>query len=149
MKITSEMLEKAKTVEPVEELIRLAKEKEVEVTEEQIRKFYEMNHKTGELSDDELNNVAGGWCYNDGRPVITVGEQRDCFVCKECGLPFKGSDYYDEGKNFGPSAFGRAHTCTYGLVEGYSRTYICNCGNCKYCIYEKGLWLCDNPENRK
>ena len=149
MKITSEMLEKAKTVEPVEELIRLATEKEVEASEEQIRKFYEMNHKSGELSDDELNNVAGGWCYNDGRPVITVGEQRDCFVCKECGLPFKGSDYYDEGKNFGPSAFGRAHTCTYGLVEGYSRTYICNCGNCKYCIYEKGLWLCDNPENRK
>ena len=88
-KITSEMLEKAKATESAEELIRLAKEKDVDVTEEQIRRFYAMNNKSGELADDELNNVAGGWCYNNGRPVITLGEQHECFVCKYCGLSRK------------------------------------------------------------
>ena len=133
MKITSEMLEKAKTVEPVEEFIRLATEKEVEVTEEQIRRFYAMNHNSGELADDELNNVAGGWCYNDGRPVITVGEQHDCFVCAECGDTIEDSHY---------DMYGYMHMCHYK-----NRNIVNNCGNCKYCIYEKGLWLCNNPAN--
>ena len=149
MNFTHEMRNIAKSAKSAEELLALAKENDVELSEESAKAYFEAMNKNGELADDELNNVAGGWCYNGGRPVVTVGEQHDCFVCKECGLPFKGSDYYGEGKNFGPSTFGRAHTCTAGLVEGYSRTYICNCGNCKYCTYDSGLWLCDNPENRE
>ena len=56
MKITSEMLENAKKIENLEELVALAKEKEIDATEERIKEFYETNHKSGELNDNELDN---------------------------------------------------------------------------------------------
>ena len=137
MKITSEMLENAKKIENLEELVALAKEKEIDATEERIKEFYETNHKSGELNDDELDNVAGGWCYNGGRPIITVGEQHDCFVCKWCA---------NKNKEDLRSYVGTVHSCS--ARNRYLET-VNNCDNCRYCIYEDGLWLCDNPANRK
>ena len=40
----------------------MAKAESVELTEEQAEKAFAELHKTGELSDEELNSVAGG-CY--------------------------------------------------------------------------------------
>jgi len=138
MNLTPEMINAAKNAKTVEELMLLAKENNVEMTQEQANAYFEVTHKTGELADEELNGVAGGWCYNDGRPVITIGEQHDCFVCKYCN---------NENMEKGFSMYmGHIHECD---KNGSILEVINNCDNCKYCIYEKGLWLCDNPENRK
>ncbi|MDD7573145.1 MAG: hypothetical protein PUJ72_02695 [Eubacteriales bacterium] len=62
MNISKELLEKAKTAKTAEELFAMAKAESVELTEEQAEKAFAELHKTGELSDEELNSVAGG-CY--------------------------------------------------------------------------------------
>ncbi len=64
--LSNEMLQKAKECKTVAELLNLAKENDYPLTEQQaIEKFNEWN-KTGELADEELENVAGGGC---GDPV--------------------------------------------------------------------------------
>jgi len=56
-----EAIAKAKQAKSVEELLTLAKESGVEMTAEQAQDiFAQFNQKSGELADDELDNVAGG-----------------------------------------------------------------------------------------
>ena len=62
-KFTPELIEKAKSAKTPEELMALAKENGMELTEESAKAYFEAIHpEAGELSDDELNNVAGGGC---------------------------------------------------------------------------------------
>lgn len=56
-----ELIEKAKQAKSVKELLALAKENGMEMTEEQANAYYaQLSPKSGELADDELENVAGG-----------------------------------------------------------------------------------------
>ena len=60
---SEELIEKAKQAKSVEELLALAKENGMEITEEQANAYYaQLSPKSGELSDEELDNVAGGGC---------------------------------------------------------------------------------------
>ena len=65
MNISKELLEKAKTAKSAEELLAMAKAENIELTEEQAAKAFAELNKIGELSDEELDNVAGG---GGGRP---------------------------------------------------------------------------------
>ena len=69
-----ELIAKAKEAKTPEELMALAKEKGVEMTAEKAQVYFDQLHpKTGELSDEELDNVAGGGCYaNDGYLLTTI-----------------------------------------------------------------------------
>ena len=60
MNISKELLENAKTVKTAEELLALAKNEGIELTAEQAAKVFAELNKTGELSDEELDNVTGG-----------------------------------------------------------------------------------------
>ena len=81
MNISKELLKKAKQAKTAEELLEMAKAEKVELTEEEAAKAFEELNKNGELSDEELDNVAGGcdgfkptkWKYNVG----------DCVIIKE------------------------------------------------------------------
>lgn len=79
MELTKELVAKAKEAKTPEELMALAKEAGIELTEESAAlAFEQLNSKTGELSDSELDNVSGG-CgggYDAGRPhpQFAVGE---------------------------------------------------------------------------
>ena len=66
MNISKELLEKAKMAKTAKELLEMAKAENIELTEEQAAKAFAELNKTGELSDEELDNVAGGGCQ--GRP---------------------------------------------------------------------------------
>ncbi len=68
MKFTDEMLEKAKTAKSAEELLAMAKTENIELTEKQAAKAFAEFNKTGELSDEELDNVAGGCGGRDYEP---------------------------------------------------------------------------------
>lgn len=59
MKINSEILEKIKNIKSTEELLTLARENDIEITEEQAEQFLEAV-ETRILSEDELINVTGG-----------------------------------------------------------------------------------------
>ncbi len=69
----------------------------MEFTEEEaVGYFDQLNPKTGSLSDEELDNIAGGTCYHNNKKVVTemhscsnfepnMYARRDCKpMCKEC-----------------------------------------------------------------
>ena len=62
MKLSEALIEKAKSAKTAEELIEFAKAVNIELSAEEAEKVFAELNKTGELSDEELNNVAGG-CY--------------------------------------------------------------------------------------
>jgi hypothetical protein len=58
-----EMLEKAKAAKSAGELLIIAKENGVDLTEEQANAYFaKLNPSAGALTDEELDNVSGG-CY--------------------------------------------------------------------------------------
>ena len=79
MELTKELVARAKEAKTSEELMALAKEAGIDMTEESAAlAFEQLNSKTGELSDSERDNVSGG-CgggYDAGRPhpQFAVGE---------------------------------------------------------------------------
>lgn len=79
MELTKELVAKAKEAKTPEELMALAKENGIDMPEESAASLFEqLNSKTSELSDSELDNVSGG-CgggYDAGRPQprFAVGE---------------------------------------------------------------------------
>ncbi len=76
-KITPELLEKAKQAKSAEELLTLAKENDIELTEENAKAYFEqLNPPTGELSDAELDNIAGGGCNSEDRHLNTERKLR-------------------------------------------------------------------------
>ena len=64
MNISNELLEKAKKAKSAEELLEMAKAENIELTAVEAAKAFAELHKSGELLDDELDNVAGG-CSDD------------------------------------------------------------------------------------
>ena len=67
MNISKELIETAKTAKSAEELLELAKAENIELSAEQAAKAFAELNKTGELSDEELDNVSGG-CGRDYEP---------------------------------------------------------------------------------
>ena len=129
MKMNNELIAKAKEAKTAEELMALAKESGEEITEESAKAYFDLlNPKTGELSDDELDNVSGGGCYNGDRLVISVMHYCDEWRCKDDG---------SQCSIQGPLAC--CNTCK---IAAY-------CHSCHYCSYEKGLRLCNNQANMK
>ena len=60
---TPEMIEKAKAAKSAEELLEIAKANKLEITADEAATYFaQLNPKSGELSDDDLDNVAGGAC---------------------------------------------------------------------------------------
>ena len=73
MNISKELLEKAKMAKTAKELLAMAKAENIELTEEEATKAFAELNKNGELSDEELDNVAGG-C--EGRtPKFSVNDR--------------------------------------------------------------------------
>lgn len=66
MNITKELLEKAKTAQTAEELLKTAKTEGIEMAAEEAERIFAELHKSGELADEELDNVSGG-CGKDSK----------------------------------------------------------------------------------
>ena len=59
--LTPEMIEKAKAAKSAEELLALAKANGVEMTADEAKTYFaQLNPKSGELNDDDLDLVSGG-----------------------------------------------------------------------------------------
>ncbi len=84
--MTNELITKAKECKSAEELLALAKENNVEMTEKQAAEFYAKLHNEGELSDNELDGAAGGGCYSEEESILP-GDKitfKDGYTCS-CG----------------------------------------------------------------
>ena len=129
MELNKELLSKAKEAKTPEELLTLAKENGMEMTAEEAQKiFAQLHSQSGELADEELDNVSGGGCHNGGRLVVSVMHYCDEWRCKD-----DGSQWVIDGM---------LECCKTCRVTAF-------CHSCQYCTYEKGLWLCNNPVNMK
>ena len=73
MNISKELIEKAKTAKTAEELLEMAKEESIEMSAEQAAEYFVTIHASGELSDEELDNVSGG-CGSGDEPLFAVGQ---------------------------------------------------------------------------
>lgn len=85
--LTPEMIEKAKEAKSAEELLALAKKNDVEMTEEEAKAYYlQLNPPSGELDDDDLDNVAGGGCggkkeSKPSKPQVPSSVVAYCYGC--------------------------------------------------------------------
>ena len=79
-----EIILKAKQTKNAEELLSLAKENGIEMTEKEAATYFDQINKCGELTDDELDNVSGGGCSTaGGYTVVTSG--LNCFITNPDG----------------------------------------------------------------
>ena len=90
--INEELMNKAKQAASVEELLELAQASNIELTEEKAKKLFAELHAEGELSDNELDDVAGGGgCGGEPEytlPTYSVGEivaVKSNYRCNACG----------------------------------------------------------------
>ena len=115
-KLTPEVLEKAKLAKSPEEILALAKENGAELTEESAKAYFAKLHKSGEVSDDELDSVSGGGkcgtTYKNRHPVVTA---------------FNSCEYFVDEKTF-QTGDGYCKDCTYSGTD------------------KDGLLLCNNPK---
>ena len=89
-----ELLEKAKAAKSAEEIMEIAKAAGQEITADEAKQYFEEFRKTEELSDEELDSVAGGGMRtSDGYLIVTslygCGDSTTflgtCFNCKHRG----------------------------------------------------------------
>ena len=80
-----EMIEKAKEAKSAEELLELAKENGVEMTVDEAKTYFaQLSPKSGELDDDDLDNVAGGACARTEQ-ANNAKEAVSNMPCPRCG----------------------------------------------------------------
>ena len=83
----TEMIEKAKAAKSTEELLELAKASNVEMTADEAATYFaQLNPKSGELDDDDLDAVAGGGCggSDNDNPAVGVGDKLQITSGKNC-----------------------------------------------------------------
>ena len=90
--LTPEMIEMAKAARSAEELLALAKENNVEMTEDEAKTYFaQLNPKSGELNDEDLDSVAGGGCSKSevatNSDLFPEGTRVRCKNgnCRRCG----------------------------------------------------------------
>ena len=137
---TTELIKKAKAAKSSAELIALAKENGVEITPEEAAScFTKLNPQSGDISDEELENVSGGGCHNsDGRLIVTGCNMCDHWSCLQCGGSTSSHTY-----KISPHLNTGMITCaTNGTFSaGYG------CSYCGHCSAAGGFVVCNHPAN--
>ena len=133
--LTPEMIEKAKAAKSAEELLEIAKANGVEMTADEAAAYFaQLNPKSGELDDDDLDAVAGGGCGGSApEGMKKIGaftnanscKNRECISCGERSSKPTGDGY-------------GTHVC------GICGTVV-SCSNCKFFTKIDGTKYCTNP----
>ena len=107
--MNKEIIAKAREAKSAEELLAMAKENDIEITEDEAKEYYDRLHASGELADNELDSVSGGGCgspekcpkcgckeydksdrtYTVRVPNILHTEVFNYHRCRNCGHEFK------------------------------------------------------------
>ncbi len=135
---TPEMIEKARAAKSAEELLALAKENNVEMTEEEAKTYFtQLNPVSGELSDDELDNVAGGGCETAGGHTV-VSSGKKCFTGQwECV-----KNIYDPGTPNERTVW--ENTSNLSLRKTWWNMSFAhgNCGSCRWLEFNGATGYC-------
>lgn len=135
-----ELMLQTKETKTAEELIALAKENGIELSEADAKLYFDMN-KNGSLSDDVLSDVSGGGAYTirDGYLIVTNFHECDRWKCDKCG-----GDRIEYTRVASESGWDWAHKC-----GGYPNGCGKSCQTCKYMTYRFPFQICTHPETRK
>ena len=129
-----ELILQAKAAKTSAELLALAKENGIELTEESAAAYFEQLNKMGELTDEELNNVSGGGCHHNGALVVTPLSICQDWICEECGNSFEWREKAINGVMLPYCKTPEKHSGKF--------VFQASCCNCKYYKYEDALCLC-------
>lgn len=131
--MSKSLYEQARGAKSAEELISLAKTAGIDLGEENAKQLFAQLNRSGELSDDELNNVAGGGCKSSsGRTVVTSG--CNCFT--GCFKPI----YRDKGWRDANDVV-RDDNLSIRFFW-YLNSAHETCGSCRYLEFEGGTGVC-------
>ena len=130
---------KAKEVKTVDELLALAKENGIDLTEEEANTYFaQLNPKIGELSDDELDAVAGGGCETkvDGEEYTVVSPACKCFTGQYlCN--------YEQHESYYLLTISTDHVDLRGIWMGHCGFSKENkCGSCAHLGFKDGIGYC-------
>ncbi len=135
MMTNEELILKAKEAKNAEELLALAEENGVKLTEENAKAYFERLNQSGELSDDDLDNVSGGACYTDDNYLwVTMLNGCKYWRCWTC----KGK----EMRETSPGIY--KHTCN-------NNERLCVCATCEYStsISDDTPLVCSHEGNKR
>ena len=140
MEFNSELFEKAKEAKSAEELLSLAKENGVELTKEEAQEYFAQLNKSGELSDEELDNVAGGGCQTSvgGESYTVVTSGKRCFNGE-----FENNIEVVFSVN-GDAVPVPVYTKDHSSLRGTWATFSSDgcCGRCRYLQFKNGTGYC-------
>lgn len=136
--MNEELIVKARSAKSAEELLALAKENGTELTAEEANAYFEQLSKSGELSDEELDNVSGGGCHTKvgGKDRVVVTNHCKCFTG---GWEYYADESVDpvlrEAIHFPKPGVEDRGSFWAGVAEGC-------CGNCAHLGFKDGLGYC-------
>ncbi len=126
--MNEELIAKARQAASPEEIMKIAEENEIEMCKEEAESIYKQLHTSGEMSDDELESVAGGCNSTSGKTIVTCG----------CGC-FNG-----QYKKIDPDDVGGGldlRNMWYGFAGGEDNNSPC-CGTCVHLKFKRGVGYC-------
>lgn len=133
-----ELIEQAKATQSPEELRKIAKENCIELTEEEAKTYFAQLHLTsGEMTDEELDNVSGGGCStsSDGKKYTVVSSGMSCMN----GQYLKGVTLLKNGNN---SYTRTDHPALRVMWASFSSPG--KCGHCHYLEFDGATGYCGN-----
>ena len=141
--MNKEMIKKVREAKSAEELLALAKENNIELAEEQAKEYFKRIHTTGELSDEELNNVVGGGCGGGGAKIVYY-DTKGCtdWIHRDCGGKVGQIHVSTEYE----SQTGITHIKTYtGPGCLICKDHPVMCHNCQYAVPDGASYKCTAP----
>lgn len=133
--LSEEMLAKARAAQSTQELQTMALEIDETLSDEEAKSYFELLHQgseSGELSDNELENVSGGTCYRGKYPVVLPNSRCGKWTCPQCNRVVYWTNIHE--------------WCS-ALEEG--AVVAAKCSTCKYRFSSAGVWMCAHPDKIK
>ena len=138
--MNEELLAKARAAKSPEELLKTARENGMGgFTEENAKICFERLHKSGELSDEELDVSAGG-CFDDpaAKGMKKVSKTDRCrygWKCKNCAYGMENCHCFTDADG--------------NTIMSIASSAWFICCNCMYATCIGGSWYCTNPNPSK
>ena len=139
-----ELIEKTKEAKSAAELIALAKENGTKITPEEAANYFtKLNPPSGSIADEELENVAGGGCYNsDGRLIVTDWNSCEHWSCIKCGHSLQ--EHEEILPDYSEGGTTSVLYCPPNRIYNRARS---SCGGCGHCSASGGYIVCNHPAN--
>ena len=116
----------------------LAKEADIQMSPQEAEETFALLNKKGELSDEELDNVAGGGCDTtvDGKTYTVVSSGLDCFTGQyEANYKRNGVSEVVAGPLYAQDNYSLRFTWKDFAYPG-------QCGMCRWLSFKAGTGYC-------